>query len=160
MRFAIVFAGIATLAVVAGVSGVAGPGISAFAQQGEGGGWDRVIQFQLADLDGDGVISADEAAIRHEETFAIIDADDDDTLTLGEYLAVRFGGGPQGPGLGPRRAEMDKRKRARFNSMDTDGDGIVRKSEFLAAGEEQHKAADTDGDGKVSIWEYRAARRF
>ncbi|NQV82922.1 MAG: EF-hand domain-containing protein [Rhodospirillales bacterium] len=161
MKFSIYFVGIATLAVAVGISGVAGPGMLAFAQQGDGGGGqDRVIQFQLADLDGDGRVSADEAAVRHEETFAIIDANDDDTLSIEEYLAVRFGGGPYGPGLGPHRAEMDKRKRARFNSMDTDGDGIVRKSEFLAAGEEQHKAANTDGDGKISIWEYRAARRF
>ncbi len=161
MRFLIYFVVIAVFALTVGVSGVAGPGRPAFAQQGAGGGGqDRIIQFQLADLNGDGFISADEAAVRHEETFAIIDANDDDTLSVEEYLAVRFGGGSQGPGLGPRRAEMDKRKLARFNSMDTDGDGIVRKSEFLATGEEQHKAADTNGDGRVSIWEYRAARRF
>lgn len=135
--------------------------MSAFTQQGAAAaGKDRVIQFQLVDLDGDGMISADEAAVRHEETFAIIDANDDDTLTLDEYLAVRFGGGPHGPGLGPRRAEMDERKRARFKSMDTNGDGIIQKLEFLKSGEEQHKAADTDGDGKVSIWDYRAARRY
>ncbi len=55
---------------------------------------------------------------------------------------------------------MDKHKKTRFESMDADDDGIVRKLEFLTVGEEQHRAADTDGDGKVSIWEYRAARRF
>ncbi len=115
---------------------------------------------RLADLDGDGFISDDEAALRHEEAFALIDANDDDTLTLDEYMAVRFGGGPHGAGLGPRRADMDKRKKTRFESMDADDDGIVRKLEFLTAGEEQHRAADTGGDGKVSIWEYRAARRF
>lgn len=144
----------------AGIPGFAGP---AWSQQAAGGGkQERVIQFRIADLDDNGTISIDEAAVRHEEMFALID-DDDDTLSIEEYMAVRFGGAlgeGQGAGHGPRRIAMDNRKRARFKSMDKDSDGRVRKLEFLALGEEQHRAADTNGDGSVSIWEYRAARRF
>ncbi|MFC1664625.1 EF-hand domain-containing protein [Pseudomonadota bacterium] len=120
----------------------------------------RTVKFNLIDINGDGIISSDESALRHEQVFAEIDFDDDDTLSLEEYMAVRFGGGNQGTGYGERRLKMNKRKQARFRLMDRDGDGVVRKLEFLASGKAQHEMADTDNDKKVTIWEYRAARRF
>ncbi len=132
--------------------------LGALAQtSGTGAVEQRAFRFELVDWDGDGVISADEAARRHEEVFTLIDADADGALTLAEYLSVRFGRGAEG---GANREEMDKHKSVRFESMDADDDKRVRKTEFMAAGEKQHGAADTNGDGKVSIWEYRAARQF
>ena len=121
---------------------------------------ERTVQFKLVDINSDGVISNDESALRHEQVFVEIDLNDDDTLSIEEYLAVRFGGGSQGAGGGERSQKMNKRKQARFQLMDRDGDEVVRKLEFLESGKAQHEMADTDKDGKVTIWGYRAARRF
>lgn len=45
-----------------------------------------------------------------------------------------------------------------FMHMDTDGDGVVSKAEFLAKSEERFAKMDADGDGKVTQEEAKAHR--
>ncbi len=110
-------------------------------------------RYMLNDVDGDGVVGAEEAASAADEVFSAMDADDNGTLTMDEYMSVRMG--PQ-LGFNPeRQAEMQQAKSDRFSSLDSDGDGSVTKQEFLAAAKTHLQAADADGDGKVTPWEFR-----
>lgn len=110
-------------------------------------------RFALIDINEDGVVSDEEAASAADEVFTAMDADDDGSVTLEEYMTVRMG--PQ-LGYNPERQEaMQQAKQDRFTAMDGDGDGKVSKAEFLNAAQAHHQAADADGDGKVSPWEHR-----
>ncbi len=117
----------------------------------------RDMRFASVDSDQDGKIIADEAAAWHEQVFATMDEDGDETLALQEYLSVHMG---PGRGTGPRAATRQQRKEARFKEIDNSGDNIVTFDEFLAAGAASFKTADRNGDGNVSVWEFRLARRF
>jgi hypothetical protein len=112
-------------------------------------------RFAMIDANEDGVVSGEEAASQADMTFTAMDADDDGSLTLNEFMAVRMG-----PQLGyneDREAAMQARKSARFDPMDADKDGAVSKAEFIAASKAHFDAADADGDGKVTPWEMRSS---
>ncbi|MEI2384590.1 EF-hand domain-containing protein [Breoghania sp. JC706] len=116
-----------------------------------------MARFAVIDANGDGVISADEAAANAESVFAAMDADDDGALTKEEFMAVRMG-----PQMGWNQARQNARQTAkadRFAVMDADGDGKVAKADFIAAAKARFQKADTDKDGKVSPWDFRAMRR-
>ena len=124
-----------------------GPGYGmGFMQPGRG-------RHILNDADGDGVVSAEEAASAADEVFTAMDADDDGVVTSDEYMAQRLG--PQWGRNPDRQAAMQQAKADRFAEMDADGDGSVSKKEFLDAAKSHHEAADEDGDGTVSPWEFR-----
>jgi hypothetical protein len=111
-------------------------------------------RFSMIDANEDGMVSAEEAASAADEVFTVMDADDDGQLTMEEYMFVRMG-----PGDGwnqSRQAARQKAKADRFAEMDTDGDKMVSKQEFLAGAKAHHQAADTDGDGMVTPWEQRS----
>jgi Ca2+-binding EF-hand superfamily protein len=133
-----------------------GPGSGEMMGQGMMGPGMMGRMMGVVDDNGDGVISADEAASRVEAVFAAMDADDDGSLTEEEYMAVRMG-----PGFGlnqDRQADMQARKKERFAAIDPDKDGKVTQAEFLAAAQKRFAEADTDKDGKVTPWEFRAMR--
>jgi EF hand len=112
-------------------------------------------RFALIDANEDGVVSGEEAASHADMTFTAMDADDDDTLTLEEFMSVRMG---QPFGFDQdRQAAMQARKEARFTPMDGDKDGAVTKAEFMAASKAHFDAADQDGDGQVTPWEIRSS---
>ena len=105
------------------------------------------------DADQNGSISAEEAAAHAEAMFALMDVNGDGVMVADEMGAGRMGlmnpwGTPQ---------LMQERHAARFAARDTDGNGEVTMAEFLAAEKAQYEAADSDGDGKVTPWELRAA---
>jgi Ca2+-binding EF-hand superfamily protein len=85
-----------------------------------------------------------------------MDADDDNELTVEEFMEIRMGGGE---GRNPQRQKMrQEQKKARFAPMDTDKSGKVSKVEFMEAGKKDFEAADGNKDGKVTPWEFRAHR--
>jgi hypothetical protein len=135
-----------------------GPMYGQMRSMGPGGG--MFGMFRVIDQDGDGVIVPDEAAARHEEVFAVMDADDSGALTEEEFLAVRMGPGPGQGTVGPRHEQMMERRTVRFKTMDADGDGEVSKADFMASGQENFEASDLNQDGKVTVWEFRSRRRF
>jgi hypothetical protein len=124
-------------------------------QQGMGPG--QGMRAAIVDRNGDGLISADEAAAWHEELFAAMDADDDEVVTLDEFIAVRA---KSTTAPGPQADAQRQRQSAHYKAMDKSGDGKLTASEFLDFGAARFKQSDRDGDGKVSVWEFRAHRRW
>jgi len=121
-----------------------------------GGGHRFMERFAAIDANEDGRVSPEEAAQNVESVFLAMDADDDDALTLAEYMAVRMG---PGQGMNPNRQQaMQELKKSRFGKMDTNADGSVSRQEFLKSGEARFKASDLDKDGKVNPWEFRMLR--
>ncbi len=109
--------------------------------------------FAQVDRDQNGTVTAEEAADHAEAVFSALDLDDDGGLTPDEYMATRMG---WGGGFNPAAEEARQaRKKARFDPMDGDGDGVVTRAEFIAVAREHFEAADKDGNG-VSPWEFRA----
>jgi hypothetical protein len=122
------------------------------AEEEAGRPWAGMVLSRV-DADGDGAVTAEEAASWYEDAFAAMDEDDDEALTRGEYLAALAGPGPGSE----RRVE---RRQARFAALDADAGGSVTLAEFIAGGEAAFRGADLDRDGRVSVWEFRAARRW
>lgn len=150
--------GAAVLVLVAPVSiALAQQDLSAGIGPGAGMGPGSGMRMTRVDTNGDGVISADEAAAWHEEAFAAMDSDGDEVVTKDEYLATHLS---PGGGTGPRAKMMQQRKEAHFAEIDKDKNGKLSLDEFLSGGETHFAAADRDGDGKVSVWEFRTARRW
>lgn len=123
-----------------------------------GGGQGMAERFQALDTDADGRLSAAEAAEWRETVFVTMDADDDNRLSLEEYMTVQLGQGADPDQRGPRYEERQAEKEAAFVEMDEDGDGFVTREQFLAGGEQNFSDADADGDGYVTLPEFIAAR--
>lgn len=129
-------------------------------QWGQGGGWGmqgggmRGPGIRLVDANGDGTVSADEAASMAEAMFDRMDDDGDDRISREEFLDL-----PDRPMMPDRMQAMQARREARFKAMDRNGDGFVDHDEWVAFHRDRHQAADLDRDGKVSPWEFRSAMR-
>ena len=114
--------------------------LSAVLALGAAGTW-AAGPVNLSDLDGDGVISAEEIAEAHEERRAAMleqfDVDGDGELSGAERGAAR-----------------DAREAERLATFDTDGDGELSHAERGAAKDARRaalaEALDVDGDGEVS----------
>ena len=137
----------------------------AFADDDSGSWWGmgwrhggRMMErFGTVDANDDGIISDDEAADQVEAVFLAMDGDEDDELTIEEYMSVRMGPGAR---FNEERQKIrQERKKARFGEMDADKSGKVSKAEFIASGKARFAAADADKDGRVTPWEFRAQRR-
>lgn len=126
---------------------------SAFAQQGMGNGGKGPpdnTPFQSMDTDGNGRLSQAEVTAWAEGVFGAMDSDSNGKLTLEEYMAVRMGPGASGTGTGPRAAEMQKAKAARFKAMDTNHDNMISHEEFMANAASRFAAAGGNGQKGVN----------
>lgn len=99
--------------------------------------------FEAMDVNGDGVVTAEEMAARHEAMIDAADQDGDGALSREEMQAHRQA----------RRAEM----RARRNP-DKNGDGVVDRFEYDAAAGERFERMDKNGDGVLSEHEQKRRR--
>lgn len=56
-------------------------------------------------------------------------------------------------------ADSHQDKGGKFAKHDTNGDGVISKSEFLAHSKERFSKMDADGNGEISKEESKAARK-
>jgi Ca2+-binding EF-hand superfamily protein len=141
-----------------GQGGGTGPGIG----HGPAG---RVFEmFRSIDTNGDGLISADEAAARREKVFHSLAGKDSDGLTAEKFVP------PAGTAKAKkvskttkdghkgfqelRDAGLHAHKNQVFKTMDQNNDGKVTKEEFMAAGKKRFEESDLDKDGHLSAWEF------
>lgn len=134
--------------------------------------------FASLDTDGDGTVTeAEFAAARPSDLsedmaknlYASFDADSSGSLTLAEYQAAMGDTSSTATTSTTAASSTDSAKiAAMFNSLDTDGDGVVSAAEFAAAkpsdvssdmAAKLFKSIDTDGDGSISSSEYEAAEK-
>jgi Ca2+-binding EF-hand superfamily protein len=115
------------------------------AQQGQTAGWQEAVRWREAevDRDGDGIVTADEAANAWVETFHRLDQNGDDQLSQDELERIRA-----------QKAMVDRR----FAELDANKDGQIGLDEYASAGHDLMDFADLDNDGQVTAWEYRAVR--
>ncbi len=99
----------------------------------------------MLDADGDGRLSAAEAAEWRASVFDAMVANNDGQLTREEYIAVQMGRGSGPEQRGPRYEEKQAEKDAAFTAMDADADGFVTREQFLEAGEKSLAALTPTG---------------
>ncbi len=114
--------------------------------------------MRMIDANADGVIGEDEAAALADHAFMRMDQDRDGKVTEVEFVA-----GPRGHKgwfnwSSDETAAVQKVRKDKFASIDTNKDASLDKIEFFAEAKAKLAAADTDKDGKVSPWEFRASR--
>ncbi|MGB5559680.1 MAG: hypothetical protein WBN04_16930 [Paracoccaceae bacterium] len=105
------------------------------------------------DTNADGIVSASEASTHASAGFALFDTDRDDQITEDEFMDSA----PSAMPMGRRNVErLYLNRTARFQAMDSDGNGNVTLAEFMAKAQASYEAADANTDGKVTVWEFRA----
>jgi EF-hand domain pair/EF hand len=115
--------------------------------------------MHMIDANNDGVIGEDEAAALADHAFMRMDDDRDGKVTEAEFVS-----GPRGKRGGwfnwnsDEKAAVEKVRKDKFATLDTNKDASLDKAEFFAEAKSKLAAADTDKDGKVSPWEFRATR--
>jgi Ca2+-binding EF-hand superfamily protein len=123
--------------VAALLTGLASSSSAAHAQDTSG---DRV--FRGADINGDGIISKDEALAARQRLFSRLDRNGDGAIDKQEIEEAR-------DAIMARAQAADARLDNGMRRLDTNGDGKVSADEFRA-----HTAlfdlADRDGDGKIT----------
>ena len=129
--------------------------------------------FETLDTDGNDSISFAEFQENGSNMLALIDTDDNDVLTIDEFLNAPTGRGPRrGPPhdkgnrgensdqtnekqRADKRAKMAERATAAFLEMDLDGDEVVSVAEFQQA---NFLRMDLDGNGVLTAEELRPPR--
>lgn len=133
-----------TRAVLAGAAALFALSAVAYAQTDapdrRGGMFERLM---AADANGDGSITAAEAAAAREQAFARIDADGDGYITEAERQARRTAQGQRGARRGPQ---------------DADNDGRISRTEFLSGGTPGFDRIDTNNNDVLEPAELEAAR--
>jgi Ca2+-binding EF-hand superfamily protein len=115
-----------------------------------GHGWrgrhrDRMAR---ADANHDGAITRDEFLAGPTRLFDRLDANHDGAISADERQAVR-----------ERFQERISERRAERPNPDANGDGVISRAEFNAAGASMFERADVNHDGRVTRDEAEAARR-
>ncbi len=115
---------------------------------------------RLIDLNMDGVISDEEAAMLADHVFSRMDQNRNDALSEAEFTTPPHGRrGWFSWGQEEAAAVTDVRK-AKFVALDVDKNANVSRAEFFADAKAKLLAADADKDGKVTPWEFRAGPRI
>jgi hypothetical protein len=112
-------------------------------------------RLTLVDLNADGVIGDDEAAVVAERIFGRLDRDNSGDLSEAEFTTL-----PRGRGwwrmFGAQDEAVVEVLKAKYASIDSNKDQKVVKTEFLVDARARFQAADADKDGKVTPWEFRS----
>lgn len=140
-------------------------GTVALAQQGPGtpqapgmmgpGMMGPSMMIQQMDTNGDGVVSADEMAARHQTMFRWADEDGNGTVSREEFTN-RMGYGPGAQtGNTYRDQRREERRTQNFNAFDRDGDGLITEDEWAGVSPRgpMMGGLDRDGDGALSAEE-------
>lgn len=130
----------------------------AFAQAGEGPGAHFIENW---DLDGNGEVTATEAAERRGDVFTSFDANEDGFLDGDEYKLFdearaldQAENEPRGMGRGLRNPANGMA----LEVNDTDGDGKVSRDEFIGNASAWVAEIDRDGDGVVTVADFGPGR--
>jgi hypothetical protein len=114
-------------------------------------------RFAAVDTNQDGVVAAGEAAKRAADIFAALDIDEDQAVTMEEYVAFDTGV----PLLNDRPNAQERRRarrETRFQQLDQNDDGSLGRDEYITRQKQQFAGSDTDGDGKIDPFEFHAVR--
>lgn len=131
------------MAMMASAAIVAG-GV-ALAQAGDRGA-DRAERFfKKADANGDGTVTQIEATAVQNARFDRADQDGDGTLTLSELSEMR------------KKAKADRAARM-FKRLDSDGNGVIARTEYEEFAARRFGRMDADGNGAVTLDEVKKAR--
>ena len=96
--------------------------------------------FDLADANGDGLISREEFDAQRKSAFSEADADGSGGLSIDELTVM----------MEKKRAEHRAAMRERmFKHVDKDGNGEIGTEEFDAMGDKRFSRMDANGDGSV-----------
>ncbi len=138
-----------------GQGGGSGPGI------GHGASGRVFEMFRSIDTNGDGLISADEATARREKVYvSLVGQNKDKGLTAEKFLLPDKSSAKKAAKDNHKNYQelryvgLQARKRPVFKGMDQNGDGVVSKEEFMAAGKKRFEESDVDKDGYLTAWEF------
>lgn len=107
-----------------------------------------LTSFEGKDANGDGVISQAEYAKAAQSIFQRMDADSNGTVTVQEMDAARTA-------LGMNHPDVSSEKL--IEQADSDGDGKLTLSEWMANANAQFDAMDTNKDGSIDHLEWDTA---
>lgn len=155
----VILAGVLAAGSAVACSGAPGNKCGARAQQQQYYDFDgQSGRFQLADSDGDGLITRTEALSHALVRFHAADANHDHRVSSLEYLRFSHDGvliPAMGVGTPPPDQEAFEAAMAvQFQRYDLNRDGGISPGEWLESGLVAFAAADDDG--AVSVWRYRA----
>ncbi len=136
-----------SLAISAALSG------SAFAEDITEGR--RLAKLAFASVDGDDRGYIDQGQFRSfgGDVFYSMDADENDLLSLGEFLAWDYGMAPLAEEMG-RKDAYETALRVVFAFWDRNGDGNIAPREHLLSLGADFKRADADGDALLTEDEF------
>lgn len=125
--------------------------VPAFAHPGGG--------LKQLDANGDGQITLQEAQAQAAKHFDAVDANHDGQISQTEraqmFAARQAKRQAQGKGQGKGQAKMQGKRQGKqgFKGPDANGDGVLTRSEALAAAQQRFQRMDTDKNGVVSATE-------
>ncbi|WP_339107750.1 EF-hand domain-containing protein [Thioclava sp. GXIMD4216] len=111
------------------------------------------MDFSRFDTDKDGVVTLKELQAPRAEKAAKLDANGDGYITEEEMVAAE---------MADAQARIEKRVKAYFEMMDSNGDGKLSAAELAAKPDPEIRffmMADTNGDGKLDADELAAAKQ-
>lgn len=111
----------------------------------------------VLDLDGDGLVSEDEARRYYAWIFDLLDRDRDGGVVRAEFVDALLGTSPRG-GDRERVEGRIERLGTLFRRLDSDDDGRLTEAEFMRACHAHFVSSDDDGDGSVSVREFRSGQ--
>ncbi|MGH8497029.1 MAG: EF-hand domain-containing protein [Gammaproteobacteria bacterium] len=112
-------------------------------------------KFEAMDADGDGELTRQEHTAHWNDMFDELDENRDDQITRSEMEAAHKAhaegscGGDKGA-EGSCGGDKGERKSEMFTTMDTNGDAGVSRAELAAFAEARFDSIDSDGDGSIS----------
>ena len=112
------------------------------------------------DIDGDGTVTAEEAAERRGDLFVTFDSDEDGFLDgeeYGQFDAARQADMESQPGFGRGGMKRVADGLVREHN-DSDGDGKVSREEFIGNAAAWVAVIDSNGDGVVTSADFGPAR--